>query len=121
MIVTLEKAPVGSCGTLVEEIWNIPAGAGVEVLCTPWKPRQETCVRVLLQGQGYTKDLPYWVKIDDGRPSTLGEALSRQEEDAPQRLRDILRPIVQKLVREGMDEDSIPHELFEKAAMILNE
>lgn len=116
MITTLEEATVGTTGTLVEEIWNLGAGEEVTVCVTPWDRRQEMCVQVLSGGVIY--NLPYWVKIDDGEPSTLGEMIEREE---PTLLRDILRPIVRKLIKQGMQDTTIPHELYEEACMILGE
>ena len=34
-------------------------------------------------------------------------------------LRDVLRPIVKWLIKQGISEDSIPRELYETAAMLL--
>lgn len=112
MRVTLEKAPVGTRGTLVEEIWRVPAGALVEVTATPWDKMQEMQVRVQLVGQGYHKDLPYYVEIDISEPVDY---------TGPVQLKDVLGPIVRRLLEKGMSENAIPHELYEEAIRILDE
>ena len=78
MITTLEKAPIGMTGTLVEEIWNLGEGEEVMVCATAWNERQEMKVQVV--SNGVTYHLPYYVKIDDGQPNTLGELLDQEAE-----------------------------------------